>query len=217
MRKLAITAALCLAACSQEANEELRDDPVLEGREVVVVDAPEGPDGLLPALEGPDVWRLDRPASSVMFTGRQGEDEFTGRFGEFDAQVRLDPADLTNASIVAAVDLGSVDAGSDDRNQSLPTPDWFDIARHPQATFRSSVVRQVGEGLYEADGTLTIKGAARDMTMPFALEIQGDRAVADGQMTLDRSLFGIGEGDFAGPEWVDTTVTVALHVEAVRA
>ena len=217
MRTLAIIGLVCAAACSQEANEELRDDPVLEGREVVVVDAPEGPDGLLPALEGEDVWRLDRPASSVMFTGRQGEEEFTGRFGEFDAQVRLDPADLSGASIVAAVDLGSVDAGSDDRNQSLPTPDWFDIARFPQATFRSAVIRRVGEGLYEADGTLTIKGAAQDVTMPFALEIDGDRAVADGQMQLDRSLFGIGEGEFAGPEWVDTTVTVALHIEAIAA
>ena len=216
MRRLAIIAAAALAACSQEATEELRDDPVLEGREVTVVEAPEGPGGLLPPLTGEDVWRLDPGASSVMFTGRQGEDEFTGRFGTIDAQVRLDPDDLTGALIVGAVDLGSVDAGSNDRNQSLPEAGWFDIARFPQATFRSSVIRQVAPGRYEADGTLSIKGAERAVTLPFTLDIQGDRAIADGQMTLDRTDFGIGQGDFAGPEWVDTEVTVAIHVEAVR-
>ena len=217
MKKIVI-AALMLTACSQEANEELRDDPVLEGREVTVVEVEGGPEGLLADLEGPDAWRIDPGASSVMFTGRQGEDEFTGRFGTFDAQIRLDPDDPTGAMIVAAVDLGSVDAGSDDRNQSLPEAGWFDIARFPQATFRSSVVREVADGAYEADGALTIKGVSRDATMPFTLDIAGDgRAVADGQITLDRSDFGIGQGDFAGPEWVDTEVTVSVHVEAVPA
>ena len=216
MKRLVI-ALLALAACSEEAAEELRDDPVLEGREVTVVEAEGGPEGLLPDLGGPDAWRIDPRASSILFTGRQGDDEFTGRFGTFDAQVRLDPDDLSDAMIVAAVDLGSVDAGSGDRNQSLPEVDWFDIARFPRATFRSEVVRKTAPGAYEADGTLTIKGVSRDVTMPFTLDIQGDRAVADGQVTLDRTAFGIGAGEFAGPEWVDTEVAVAVHVEAVGA
>ena len=216
-RAVGLAALSILAACSDEAAEELRDDPVLEGREVVVVEAEQGPDGLLPPLDGEDVWIVDRDASSVMFTGRQGDEAFTGRFGTFDAQVRLDPDDPTGAMIVAAVDLGSVDAGTSDRNASLPEPGWFDIARFPRATFRSSEVRAVGDGRYEADGTLTIKGVDRRVTMPFTLDVTGGRAVADGQIALDRTAFGIGEGDFAGPEWVGTEVAVAVHVEAARA
>ena len=214
---LILGAALALAACSEDAREELRDDPVAEGREVVVVEAASGPDGLLPPIEGEDAWALDPGASTVLFTGRQGEDEFTGRFGAFDAQVRLDPDDPSDASIVAAVDLGSVDAGTGDRNASLPEAGWFDVARHPRATFRSTEVRALGEGRYEADGVLSLKGVDRDVTLPFTLDVEGDRAVADGQLVLDRSDFGVGQGDFAGPEWVGTEVAVAVHVEAVRA
>lgn len=205
-----------LAACSQDAGDTPSAGEAPPSAEVVVVEAAKGPDGLLPPLDGENVWRIDKDASALMFSGRQGDDEFTGRFGDFDAQIRLNPDDLASASIVAAVDLGSVDAGSSDRNQSLPEADWFDIARFPRATFRSSIVRATGQGAYAADGTLTIKGVDRAITLPFTLETEGDRAVANGQFTLDRSLFGIGRGDFAGPEWVDTAIGVTLHIEAAK-
>ena len=215
-RRVAFAALAILAACGQDAADDLRDDPVAEG-EAAAVQNDDGPDDLLPPLEGEDVWIVDPDASSVMFTGRQGDEDFTGRFGAFDAQIRFDSDDLDNAVINAAVDLGSVDAGSNDRNASLPERGWFDTARFPRATFRSSAVRAVGGDGYEADGTLTIKGVDRPVTMPFTLAVMGERAVADGQLALDRTVFGIGQGDFAGPEWVATEVSVAVHIEATRA
>lgn len=218
MRRIIMGAALCaLAACGEGAEGALEDQPVAEGAEVVVVEADEGPDGLLPPATGPDAWVIDRHASAVMFTGRQGDEAFTGRFGTFDAAIELDPDDVTDAQITAAIDLGSVDAGTGDRNASLPEADWFDIARHPRATFRSYEVRSLGEGLYEADGALTIKGVERRVTMPFTLKVANGRAVADATLDLDRSAFGVGQGDFASAEWVGMEVGVSIHLEAVRA
>lgn len=217
MRGLGVLAALLLAACGEGAERELEDQPVLQDAEVTVVEATEGPDGLLPPAAGEHAWVVDRDASAVLFTGRQGDDEFTGRFGTFDAAIELDPDDVSDAQVTAAVDLGSVDAGTADRNDSLPEADWFDVARFPRATFRSYEVREVGDSLYEADGTLTIKGVERRVTMPFALEVVGDHAVADATLALDRSGFGVGRGQFASDDWVGTEVAVAIHVEAERA
>jgi polyisoprenoid-binding protein YceI len=214
-RILTICALAAIAACG-EAERELNDDPVLEGTEVTVVEATEGPDGLLPPALGEDAWALDRSASSIVFTGVHGDEGFTGRFGTFDAAITLDPDELEAAQITAAVDLGSVDAGTTERNESLPEADWFDIARHPRATFRSTEVRRVGDGRYEADGVLSIKGVDRPVTMPFTLTVAGDRAVADAAITLDRTAYGIGQGEFASEEWVGVSVSVAIHVEAER-
>ena len=207
MRALA-AAALLLTACG-EAGERAPDPAPAGAPAQAVADAP-------PPLDGENVWIVDGDASTILFTGRQNDKEFTGRFEDFSARIRLDPDDLSDALIEASVDLASVDAGAGDRNQSLPEAGWFDTDRFPQATFRADTVRAVGEGAYEADGTLTIKGASRPVTLPFTLDVQGDRAVADGQVVIDRSDFGIGQGDFAGPEWVAFEVAVAVHLEADR-
>ena len=212
MRRLALAALLAAAACGvEEPPADAGGDPPSQAQE-----APSTEEVVPPAATGPDAWRILPEASRVMFTGRQGDDAFTGRFSRFDAQVTLDPDDPTGASIVASVDLSSVDAGSGDRNDSLPESGWFDTARHPRATFRSESVEAV-EGGYEAEGTLTLKGIERDVVMPFTLSVEGGRAVADATLTLDRTDFRVGEGDFAGPEWVGTAVEVQIHVEAVSA
>lgn len=205
--------ALILTACGAgEETAPVAPEPV----DVEVIEVPEGPSGLLPPVEGPDAWVLDRSASSVIFNARQGEEAFTGRFGEFDAQIRLDPDDLSTAAIVAVVDLGSVDAGSADRNDSLPEAEWFAIERYPRAEFRSDEIRRTGS-LYEAPGTLSIKGNTRPVTLAFTLDVTGDRAVADGEFTLDRTAFAVGEGEFGTEEFVDNEVSVLVHIEAERA
>ena len=213
MRLLPITAFALLAACGAgEDTAAVDPEPV----EVAVIEAAETEVGLLPPAEGPDAWALDRDASSVIFDARQGDEAFTGRFGSFDAQIRLNPDDLSTAAIVAVVDLGSVDAGSSDRNDSLPEAGWFDIARHPRAEFRSTGVTRTGN-LYEAPGTLTLKGATQPVTLSFTLEEGGGRAVADGQFTLDRTAFAVGQGEFGTEEFVDNDVSVIVHIEATRA
>ena len=217
MRRLLTAAPLSLlpllAACGAgEETPAVEPQPV----EVEVIEAPRTVEGLLPPAEGPDAWRLDREASSVIFNARQGDEAFAGRFGAFDAQIRLDPDDPSTAAIVAVVDLGSVDAGSSDRNESLPEAEWFDVNRHPRAEFRSDEVRRTGD-LYEAVGTLRLKGTTQPVTLSFTLDERGDRAVADGEFAIDRTAFAVGEGEFGTEEFVDNDVSVVVHIEAVRA
>ena len=199
--------ALALAACG---------DAPPEAGQAEAPPAAEAPP-LLPPASGPNAWVIDRSASRLTFAGRQGDTPFTGRFERFDAQITLDPEAPEDGEIVVAVDLASVDAGSEDRNASLPERGWFDTARHKQARFVSESVHRTGEGAYEAEGTVSLKGVDRPLTLPFTLEVTGNRAIAQGEAVLDRSAFGVGQGDFAGPEWVALEVTVSFRLEATRA
>jgi polyisoprenoid-binding protein YceI len=51
----------------------------------------------------------------------------------------------------------------------------------------------LGDNRYEADGTLTIKGISRDITLPFTLDIAGDTATMRGEVALQRGDFNVGD------------------------
>lgn len=168
---------------------------------------------------GPSSWAVDRDASSIEFRATQNNREFVGSFSRWNAAIVLNPEDpASDGSLEAVVDLSSADAGNRERNEALPDEGWFNTALHPTATYRSESIEALGGGDFVAEGSLTIKGVTQAVSMPFSLTIdETGRAVADGSVLLDRSAFGIGQGEFADGKWVGLEVEVLLHMEAVPA
>lgn len=168
-----------------------------------------------PAVEG--AWRIDKAASRIAFTGTQNGKEFNGAFETFDATILLDPADLGAARIEAVIDTASAKTGDRQRDAALPGADWFSSTAFPAARFVSDSIVSTGPDAYAATGKLSIRGAERDLTLPFTLTINGGRAVADAVVSLNRSDFGVGQGDdFVTDKWVGYGVGVTIHLEAVR-
>ncbi len=161
------------------------------------------------------VWNVDRSKSRIEFTGTQTGKEFSGAFSKFDVSVAFDPANLEGSYIKATIETASAKTGDRQRDDALPSGDWFSAGAFPAAVFESSDIRSAGGG-YEARGTLTVRGVTKDLTLPFSVAITGDRAVADGEAALVRTDFGVGQGEFATGEWVGLDVKVKIHVEASR-
>jgi polyisoprenoid-binding protein YceI len=169
----------------------------------------------------PPAWMLDPAASRIGFASSFNGTAFTGQFRRWTAQVRFDPANLPASSALVTIDLASVITGDADRDQALPTADWFDVAAHPTATFRSTQFRVLSPGHYVADGILTIRGVPRPLTLPFTLAItgQGAQSVAHmtAQVSLNRAAFGIGRGQWATGEAIPLAVGLTISVTAHRA
>lgn len=161
-----------------------------------------------PAL-GQD-WALDRAASTVGFEASAFNAPLTGEFETFSAQITLDPDNLAAARIEASVDTASVALSNSQYRSSLAGSDGLAFETHPHARFVSEDIRATETG-YEAVGALTLKGETQPLTLPFTLQIEGDRAVADAAFTIDRSSFGVGAGGWSD---VGPSVTVTLHIEA---
>lgn len=161
-------------------------------------------------------WRVDKAASRIEFIGEQTGAAFTGTFADYDAAITLDTDDLGAATIAITINTASAKTGDRQRDAALPTSDWFSVKAFPTATFSSSDIESTGAGTYEARGTLTVRDTSRDLVLPFTLAIEGARAVAVGETTLDRSDFGVGQGEFATGQWVALGVTVRFHLEATR-
>ncbi|MFZ5617185.1 MAG: YceI family protein [Pseudomonadota bacterium] len=163
-----------------------------------------------------DGWVVDKAESRLEFTATQTDREFSGRFETFEASIAFDPADLSSSTIEVVVDMTSAKTGDRQRDAALPTSDWFAAKAFPKALYRASEIVSTGEGAYEAHGALTIRDATRDLVLPFTLAIDGARAIADGEASLVRTDFGVGQGEFQTDEWVGFDVTVTFHIEATR-
>ena len=202
-RTLAACLALALLACS-DAPETTAPAPGAEAD----LDRPD--------LAGEWVWEVDESASTLAFSGTQNGEGFRGEFTDWEAAVRLDPDNLDDAEIDVRIAMASARTGDRDRDEALPSRDWFDATRHPYARFRSDEVSHEGRDDYRARGTLDIRGLSQSVVLPFTLDIDGTEARARGTLALDRSDFGVGQGDFETDQWIAFPVRVEVDLVAER-
>jgi len=139
--------------------------------------------------------------SEIVFVSKQMGVPVEGRFRKFDAQLSFDPAKLDAAKINFSVDVGSATLGVPETDVELPKPNWFNVAKFPQASFQSTKIKGLGGGRLEVSGKLSIKGQSQDVVVPVALTQSGATTTASGQLTLKRLTFKIGEN-----EWADTSM-----------
>lgn len=159
-------------------------------------------------------WTVDAKKSGIVFSGQNMGKAFRGSFGAWQASIDFDPAKPEAAKVAVAIDLASARTGDAQYDRTLPTADWFDIAKARQARFVATSISKAGGNAYVADGTLTIRGKAVPVQMPFTLTIAGETATMDGKVTLTRTRWGIGSGSDAKGEWVSLDIPVQVRVVA---
>ena len=165
----------------------------------------------------PARWNVDPAASKLGFQGRMSGDAFSGTFRRWTAVIAFDPKNLAASKAEVAIDVGSAASGDADRDQAMPTADWFAAQRFPKATFVTTSIKDLGGGRYQAIGDLAIRGVHKPVVLPFTLAISGDTARMNGALVLNRTAFGIGQGRWSTRDVVDTSVTVNVSLTAHRA
>ena len=168
-----------------------------------------------PAAHAAD-WRMDPAGSKVEYIATVQKNRASGTFREFDARARFDPNRLADSQVEVTVVTASADMIDPDVNKTIRGPDWFDSARFPQAVFRASDVRRIGDGRYVARGTLTLKGIEQPVEIPFVWTTDVDTATIAGELTVKRASFRIGLGEWASTEVVGPDVTVKFSLRLRR-
>lgn len=138
---------------------------------------------------------LVRIGSQVGFVVKQMGVPVSGEFRRFEAAIDLDAAHPENSGASIKIEIGSLSTGNDEADEVAMDSDWLDKAHAPYATFKSSSIRPLGGGKYEAKGTLTIRNRTKDIAVPFAVQDQPDgKSVIAAAFVIKRSDFGIGGG-----------------------
>lgn len=167
------------------------------------------------ALKDPVAWAVQKGAA-LTFSATWSGNPIEGRFNRWTADILFSPEALDRSKLTVSVDMASASTGDAQRDESLPSGDFFDTAEHPKATFAATKFRQTGEGKYVADGTLDLRGVKKPLSLPFSLKIDGDTATARGVTTLDRTTFGVGQGEWASTDEIAAKVKVSFQLTAKR-
>jgi polyisoprenoid-binding protein YceI len=137
-------------------------------------------------------------------------------FNSFDLTMNLDSADVEKSSVEVVIDATSVDSRVEDFDGHLNGPNFFDTAKHPTITFKSTSFKATGDNSYDVVGDLTIKGITKSVTLAatvnkaakhprFNTPIVG----VDATTTVSRSAFDMARAVPA----VSDEVTINISVE----
>lgn len=165
-------------------------------------------------------WVIDREHSRIEFEATQYGEAFKGSFENFNGQIVFDPDELDKSSANIKIDITSIETGASDRDDQAKSADWFDVAQFPLAVFSAESFEKTGENQYLAHGSLTIRGIAVPVALPFELKItedgEGNRADMEAVTTLRRLDFGIGQGQWQETDAIGNDVKVSIKVRARR-
>jgi polyisoprenoid-binding protein YceI len=164
-------------------------------------------------------WISDTAHSEVDFSIKHlSVSNVHGRIGKVSATLLLNEADITKSVVTATIDVGTVDTGEPARDTHIKSPDFFDVAKFPSATFAST-------GVVKSDSGLTVTGnfTLHGVTQPVVLIVEGPSGPAPGMdhkphsgftaaATISRTAFGIGSKFPAAIVGDEVKLTIELEV-----
>ncbi len=152
--------------------------------------------------------KIDTPKSTITFGYTQMGVASEGVFKKFSATMQFDPANVAASQLNFVVDVSSIETGVPGGDDEVKGKAWLNAKQFPQASFVANKISSTAANQYTASGNLTMKGITQAVTIPFKLTGNS----ADGQFKFKRSVFKIGEGEWADTSVVADDVVVKFHL-----
>jgi polyisoprenoid-binding protein YceI len=165
------------------------------------------------ALACPALSQQVLPAQSeIAFDSRQMGVPVEGKFGQWTAQIAFDPKRAAAGKVGFTIQTGSARFGSPETDAEMPKAPWFNVARLPTASFKSSSIKPLGGCRCEVAGTLSIKGHSQAVVVHVTLTRSGTNGTATGSFSIKPLDFGIGGGEWADTSMVADDVTAKFKL-----
>jgi polyisoprenoid-binding protein YceI len=171
------------------------------------------------ASAAPETYNIDTTHSFSRFEySHFGYSTQVNKFNSTVGKIQIDRAAKTG-SVEVSIDPKSVNTGYDTFNEHLQGADFFDSAKYPAITYKSSKFVFNGDKLVGVEGNLTIKGVTKPVNlevtsfqcMPHPM-LKRDACGANAVAKIKRSDFGAGK--YA--PYVGDDVTLGFSVEAIK-
>ncbi len=144
-----------------------------------------------------DTYVVEKVHSGTLFTIRHMMSRITGRFSDFSGTISVDTGNPAASSVEFTINAASIDTDLPDRDKDLRGPNFFDVEKYPTISFKSSKVSPAAKDKFTVDGTLTMHGVSKALSL--AVEFLGfgkdpwgnDKAGFGLETTLDRKEYGL--------------------------
>lgn len=180
-------------------------------------------------LRAADTYTIDKAHSDVSFTIRHFASKVHGRFADFEGAIQADTAKPEASSVVFTIKATSIDTNNSNRDTDLRSDGFFDVAKFPEISFKSTKIAATGKDTYSVTGTFTMHGVSKEVTLPVTFlgsmkDPKGnERASFELNTKLNRKDFGINwnraldNGSLMLSDDVDVTVDLETIKKAPEA
>ncbi|MGV3508678.1 MAG: YceI family protein [Sphingobacteriaceae bacterium] len=111
-------------------------------------------------------WKNDKAHSQLAFTVTHlGISDVSGTFNDFDVNVTSSKPDFSDAVFELKANVNSISTRVEARDTHLKSADFFDAAKYPEITFKSTSLKRNGKDNYKLSGNLTMHGITKPVTM----------------------------------------------------
>ena len=147
-----------------------------------------------------------------------GLSQVKGKFTDFAITINNDEKDITKSSVSVVIKATSVDTGIEGRDRHLRNPDFFDVEKYPEITFKSERIEKKGKQ-FVAHGPLTMHGVTKQIALPFTVTgtfknpTNNKMSVGySASMVLNRRDFGINYSRQDNPTFVGDNITIEIEL-----
>jgi len=164
-------------------------------------------------------YAFSNDGSSIDFVGAKVTAKHDGSFKTFHGTINVVDGDATKSNVNAEIDIASLSIEPDKLAGHLKTPDFFDAAKFPNATFTSTGISALKAGdehgaTHTVSGNLQLHGVTKGISFPAKIKIEADRVSVDAEFAINRKDFGIvyaGKADDLIKD--DVLIKLALHAK----
>ena len=112
-----------------------------------------------------EIYKFDQSRSTIGFAVHQFLGTTHGKFTKFEGKIDIDRDHPEKSSVTARIDVRSIDTGIVKRDNHLRSPEFFNVDKYPEMTFRSRSVKQTGQQSGDILGDLSMHGVTRPITL----------------------------------------------------
>lgn len=155
--------------------------------------------------------------ASIDFTGSKVTGVENGSFKKFTGAIDLVEDKVEKSRVSVTIETSSVETKIGKLTEHLKSPDFFDVAKYPQASFTSTEIKAGGEkgATHTVTGTLDLHGVKKTVTFPATITVAADAVTVASEFAINRKDFGIvyaGKAD----DLIRDEVVLKLSVKAAR-
>ncbi|MDO8432744.1 MAG: YceI family protein [Candidatus Binatus sp.] len=180
----------------------------------------------IPILAQADTWQIDPMHTSVEFTVRHMMiSNVKGTFEKTSGTITTAGEVPATVVIDATIEAASINTRVEKRDGHLKSPEFFDVAKFPSITFKSTRIEQAGTAKWKVTGNLTLHGVTKEVildvdgpTAPVKDPFGNMRSGASATSKIDRRDFGLtfNKALETGGVLVGDEVAISIDVEAIK-
>jgi polyisoprenoid-binding protein YceI len=156
------------------------------------------------ALAQATTWNVDGSHTRTGFSVKHLViSDVKGDFDKLSGKAQVDDADLSKSSVEVAIEAASISTRDEKRDNHLKSADFFDVAKFPTLTFKSTKIVAGKDGALTVTGDLTMRGVTKPVTLEGSItgtitDPQGNtRRGVSATGKLNRRDFGVSYGPAA--------------------